>query len=562
VHVESQNIQSSMYEEIIQVLKKTHSRRELTFRSAWDASFMEAQSSLKLQFPPANNKSLEPAAIRTPRETGSATKSPSVGQASNHQTALTTPTASTSLATALTPFSQAEYSFLNEPATPPPPMSRNRCPSPIPESQPTSIVTSNPSPLAQPTINTSASYFRNNNTMDISLIRSPSETVLLSQYYSGYTQQEEKQQDIRHGPMIIPIRSNSSWNSASPVQSTEKPRIPSPPHFYGAPSPLSTKNKYSNKSSRTSPFLTLSSPPSRFANASPSSTTSQGAGPATISGRSSPIMALSSPPSRFANPPKRAISRAPVSAPLPISTPKSSSPAALSILCESSPGLGAPDASADGTSIAASTPQAPLLSTPRALAHAPTFDGPSTPFSPSNVKKLSAKYKEEHGAPRMLSRVLRTVYKNVAPVVASSTYAVGSTVATKIAPAVVSTSVAIGTKITNKVGETIVGNSSGDFQEATKLKLQLLKELGHAKAALDMHDSDKQRLEQNNAKLFEENLSLRAEFEQKLQTAQVQRVSTILVCSVSFDFFEAIRFTNQVLLVFLCFYNRPRPSER
>lgn len=162
----------------------------------------------------------------------------------------------------------------------------------------------------------------------------------------------------------------------------------------------------------------------------------------------------------------------------------------------------------------------------------------------------------------MLSRVLRTVYNNVAPVVASSTYAVGSTVATKIAPAVVSTSVTIGSKITNKLGEVIVGNSSGDFQEVNELKLQLLQELSHAKVALDIHDEDKQRLEQDNAKLFTENLSLRAEFEQKLQIAQVQRVSTILVCSVSFDFFQVIRFTNQVLLVFFYDCNRPRHSER
>jgi hypothetical protein len=245
-------------------------------------------------------------------------------------------------------------------------------------------------------------------------------------------------------------------------------------------------------------------------------------------------MAISSPPSRFANPQKHSVSRAPVSAPLPISTPNNSSPAALSVISESSPGLGALDASVDGTPTAASTPQAPLLSTPRALASAPTFDRSLTPFSPSNVKKLSAKYQEEQGGPRMLSKVFMAVYKNVAPVVASSTYAVGSAVATKIVPAVASTSVAIGTKVTNKLGQVIVGNSSVDFQKANEMKLQLLQELGDAKLALDTYDSDKQHFEQDNAKLFAENLSLRAEFEQKLHIAQVQRVSTVLVGSVSF----------------------------
>jgi hypothetical protein len=135
----------------------------------------------------------------------------------------------------------------------------------------------------------------------------------------------------------------------------------------------------------------------------------------------------------------------------------------------------------------------------------------------------------------MLSRALITAYKNVAPVVASSTYAVGSTVFTKIAPAVASTSVAIGTKVTNKLGEAIVGNSSSDFQKVNELRLQLLQELNHAKVALDIHDTDKQRFEQDSAKLFAENSSLRAEFEQKLHIAQIQRVSSILaVCLLLF----------------------------
>ena len=55
----------------------------------------------------------------------------------------------------------------------------------------------------------------------------------------------------------------------------------------------------------------------------------------------------------------------------------------------------------------------------------------------------------------MVSRILCTVFNHVAPTVASSSYAIGSTVATKIAPAVASSSYAIGSATTIKIGEAI-----------------------------------------------------------------------------------------------------------
>jgi hypothetical protein len=149
----------------------------------------------------------------------------------------------------------------------------------------------------------------------------------------------------------------------------------------------------------------------------------------------------------------------------------------------------------------------------------------STPFTPSKVKKLSRKYKEKKSSARILSNVLGTVYKNVAPAVAHSSYAIGSTVVTKIAPAVASSSYKIGSAVTNKIAERIVGNSSQDFRKANELKLHLLKELSDAKAALDNDITAKQHLEGSNLELFRENVSLRAEFEQKLQMTRIEQVS-------------------------------------
>jgi hypothetical protein len=150
-----------------------------------------------------------------------------------------------------------------------------------------------------------------------------------------------------------------------------------------------------------------------------------------------------------------------------------------------------------------------------------------TPFSPSNVKKLSKSKKEtDPSGPRVFSRVLGSVYNNVAPALVNS-YAIGSTVATTIVPAMASSSYVIGSAVTSKIGETIVGNSSREFRKANELKLELLNELSQAKAALDIQDTDKAGLKQSMEALFRENVSLRAEFEQRLQGARIQQVSTI-----------------------------------
>jgi hypothetical protein len=150
----------------------------------------------------------------------------------------------------------------------------------------------------------------------------------------------------------------------------------------------------------------------------------------------------------------------------------------------------------------------------------------STPFSPSNVKKLSkSRKKRDSPAPRVLSRLLGSVYNSIAPAVVNSSYSIGSTVATTIVPAVASSSYVIGSAVTSKIGETIVGNSSLEFRKANEMKFELLDELSKAKAALDVQDIDKAELKHKMEALFRENLSLHAEFEQRAQSARIQQVS-------------------------------------
>jgi hypothetical protein len=156
-------------------------------------------------------------------------------------------------------------------------------------------------------------------------------------------------------------------------------------------------------------------------------------------------------------------------------------------------------------------------------------------FSPSGVKKLSeTRPIEETGHHAMLSRVFGTVYNSIAPVVAKSSFAVGSVrsaVSNTIAP-VASSSYAIGSKI----GEVIVGGSaSQDFTNTSALKSRVLQELSCAKIAMDVQDIAKKEMERSMDEVALEKALLQADFEAKLDAARLQHVSAywILVSTKS-----------------------------
>jgi hypothetical protein len=417
---------------------KTHVKRELTFRSVWDSAFLEASSSLKLQFQPAATTTKPPLSSTTPGKT------PNSGGAM----------------------------------------------------------------------------------MDISLIQSPSEAVLLSHILTNRenntTKHEAKRLEAR-GPLIIPLKSyyqpERKTTSNLPPPPTMVPvrrEVLSPPTL---PEPLSatmTPSVETDSVARTTPdpskeVMFTPTPPPPYespllvANGYPSPTV-HAAPVASNSHPSSVPPNMENEPSPDTSTPKRKeMSPQRMEHPTSPSTEKeltwTSTPKR-----EEGPYQCTEDKTPTGTK-----------------SHMKDIN--STPFTPSKVKKLSRKNKEKKGSARILSNVLGTVYKNVAPAVAHSSYAIGSTVVTKIAPAVASSSYKIGSAVTNKIAEKIVGNSSHDFRKANELKLHLLKELSEAKAALDIDNTAKEHLQGSNLELFRENVSLRAEFEQKLQMTRIEQVS-------------------------------------
>jgi hypothetical protein len=481
IQVEAENDVASNYEEIIQVLKKTHAKRELIFHSVWDSSFLETQSSLKLQFQSTNKPPLKNSPPRKEEGLASSTK----------QVPMSTPSAENASAEkSLTPFSQAEAFFLREPATPlPPPIFGSKKPLPI-----------------------KPNHNEMDSTMAFSLIKSPSEVVLLSHVLTNLEQRPNKREEKRvesNGPIIIPL----TYMRASPVPppSTFLPvrREMSRPPLSAPPSSGTPLNSTLNDSTGNSPEQ------SKFVVFTPSPPASGGNALLATDGSTSPTI-IDSPVAPHSPLRLTSILGSPTAVHERNSTPDSKqstdSSTPVTKAKEDAP---------------LSTPQEReklILRTPAKFI-APSDRMQTTPFSPSNVKKLSRKNQVEKRGPRMVSRILGTVYNNVAPAVAISSYAIGSAVASKIAPAVASSSYAIGSAVTTKIGEAIVGNSSLDFQKANNLKLQLLQELSHAKASLDIQDISKQELERNMNELFRENLSLRAEFEQKLQVTRVEHVS-------------------------------------
>ena len=459
IQAQAENSVATNYEDIIQVLKKSHATRELVFRPVWDASFLETQSSLKLQFQSTS---------QTPPR-----NSPSRNAKTPNEVAMSTPVReNTSTAKKLTPFHE--------------------------ESE---------TPLLPRTFGRKevSSTKRNSNeirsTLDLNLIHSPSEAVLLSHSFWLDSQPPSEEQERRvedaHGPTIIPLKSTqespvSPSSTFIPV-TREKPG-PLLPGPFSPGTPINhTPNDSIGNSSRSA--FTSSSPISNEKVLSESNDSSKTSGNVSLVARNQPSGLTSDveSPTGLCN--QR-------------NDPESWSQSLNNLICPETE-----------MNMVLTTPTKTLPQSVRSDA------SKTTPFSPSKVKELSSTNDEGNWKPKMVSRVFGSLYKTVVPTVASSSYAIGSTVAKKIAPAVASTSYAVGSKVTTKIGEAIVGNSSHDFQEAKKMKLQLLKELSLAKAALDSQDVTKQELEKNMNELFRENVSLRTKFEQEQIRAKVEHVS-------------------------------------
>ena len=570
---------SVTYEDIIRALKKTHMRRELTVRSVWDPSFLETQSSLKLHLPTASasssssssSSSSPSSTTETPgklEETAPLNLPPSGGSLSRqvseddktHSTSNTyqsTPNHQNrqlSSSSEMNPFQHFETAATSAPGTP------NRA-------TPTMEGIRNQSSPILPQSSSSAHV--QDIGMDISMIHSPSEVVLLSQAWKtpGVIRVEAKK-GHSNGPLIIPLYQVGQY---------QLPPIPPPP----PPMPNRSRISEGNRSNDTSQYCT---PPST------GPFTPQTAEVERPSNRpyneqfslhrhqqmDTPSSIVVTPPQLAASPLSTIHSSGPISQVSPLPPNLSVLDKIMSDACgdcvptPTPPRMDAQTFFAIGTTPALCSPRPPAFSTPRQFQTSAQFESMSkkeatqwpvtptnksvsgsptsppalsaqTPFTPSNVKKIYSQHGKDPSKPRMLSRILTNVYNNLAPTVASSSYAIGttvankiaptiaassyaigSTVATKIVPALASTSIAIGAKVSTKVGEAIIGNSTEDFNRMHQLKLELLKELSQARMALDVHDTERQRLEETNARLFRENLSLRAEFEQKLKISQVE----------------------------------------
>ena len=142
-------------------------------------------------------------------------------------------------------------------------------------------------------------------------------------------------------------------------------------------------------------------------------------------------------------------------------------------------------------------------------------------FSPSSVKALSAlgrvsNSKRTSPTPKKLSNVVKSVYKTVAPtagVVVSGSYSLTSTLTSAMS---------------TKLGEVLVGHKSKDFENAVKLKMQLLAELSNAKLTIDRQLEEHRRLEEIGRQLVYERDSereARENVEKEIRLYQEEKVS-------------------------------------
>ena len=471
VQVDDSKVVSKTYDEIIAVLKNANCKRAITFRSVWDPSLLSTPSNVQSKLPTStNSKSSTPNRHR----------SRSLGLGSSKKvlrvhtpTVLEEPSPSASL----TPFSQVESTFLRDPETPALPTFLNG--------------DRNPSPIRH-----NASHFHNT-TIDISMVNSPTQAVLLAGVFGDHEQTTTKNSNLStklsgSASETNKARTNDAMGIIEPLNPVKDDHPPS-----------SQSHKLFPPQGRRSRFNKSRLPMSSPLLASPSTTT--------------PL-------------PKQTDVKTSIDSPIDADT--SFLAAATAYVVREFCGEANPtplSEKADSVVSEFQTPQTPftdrLTSPPLSLETLATqLDG--SPFSPSSVKKLTSATKNGRRRPQTLLRVLNTVYENVAPAVVSSSYAVGSTVAKNIVPNMAYSSYSLGSAVTTRIGEAIVGNSTDEFQKANELKFQLLQELSHAKAALDVHDNERSDLEHSIAELFRENMNLREALEKNKGEIQTNHVST------------------------------------
>jgi hypothetical protein len=130
-------------------------------------------------------------------------------------------------------------------------------------------------------------------------------------------------------------------------------------------------------------------------------------------------------------------------------------------------------------------------------------------FSPSNVHKLTSSYGDANDRPRSLSKVIRAMYANFAPIFATSSPKGNGAI------------------VTNSVGVPVFVGKESWVQESPvhESKMNLLEELTQTKAALDFRDTSNHELHENLDRLFRENVALHQQFEEKLRIARSEHVS-------------------------------------
>ena len=386
--------------------------------------------------------------------------------------------------------------------------------------------------------------------IDMSLIHSPSEMVLLSQYFPTASKkalgqnQAAAERTVESGPVIVPMPATSQVDQ-SPIgksgNSTSE-KLSSPPRVLSAlpeqkddtiePSQTPTVDTelLANNTSKTPNVGTPDNITPMSNDFGQSLQLFDCPGTSFISHSRYMSTARRPTPSRLQEGSKMmdlsAVS--PLTALHPSATPNRGT----TIMGTMSPGK---DSEFDGLIPRSphGTVQSPLADC--SFASQSSAISTSSSFSPSNVKKLAAKQQQNHypeqqdpSKPRVLSRVFSTigpVAASSAYKVGSTTFAVGSTVATKIAPAVAVGSFKIGAKVSKKVGEVIVGNSSDDYQKVNALKMQLMQELHQAKQALDIQDEEMHKLEDSRNYFQGRCELLQQHYEDKLLELTTQMVS-------------------------------------
>jgi hypothetical protein len=537
---------------IIQRLPSEEEEEEVELANAWKSPPASAtKKSSSPQLPAVRFTS--PVVFGSSQPTGAAVETPKI-----------TVFASREDFDLMTPFSQAENIFLHDPETPAIPALFTT----------THSDKATPSPIRFSDDNDISSPYEDT-TFNISMVNSPSQMVLLSHglgkdYPSNRSRAAERssttisapngaRQDtspMQSGPSprpppttsLEPSNGGEHRSTSSPLGTRASPLPPPPPPPGTSSGPRSRPN--SPAPSRfyvpTTPLPRSSSYPPRPRPPMPPTTkgtsdmTQRPPPPHPTSGPSLPMESMTISRTGSSNSSHLASSthtRAPETSALTSATAF----IVREFCCEGQPTpFSQRDSPTDSQDEELETPQTPLSEFDRLLSPPLRLESiaihlESSQFSPSKVKTLTHEQQKAGvtGGPRLLSRVFSSVYRNVGPAVATSTYVVGSAVVNKVVPTVASSSYALGSALTSKLGELMVGNSSDEFQKESAIKLQLLQELSQAKVALDIQGVERTKLEQVVGELLQDNNFLRAT-QELAQSSQVRDDGGIGFVSLSF----------------------------